>query len=72
MIAFGIQGWMLTKAGVVERVAFLAAALLLINTQIMTDAIGISFAALAIILQLRKRHLKLKQEAQAGAETIVG
>ncbi len=72
MIAFGIQGWMVTKAGVVERVAFLAAALLLINTQITTDAIGISFAALAIILQMRKRHLKLKQEAQAGAETIVG
>ncbi len=45
-ISSAVQGWMLTKLTVIERILLLASGLMLIETGLMTDGIGFSVLAL--------------------------
>ena len=50
-ISASVQGWLLKKAGWVERVVLFAAALLLIKQGIYTDMVGISLLFLVLVYQ---------------------
>lgn len=60
VLAASVQGWLITKANIFERVLLLAGALLLIKTGIITDAAGLALLALVLGLQYArsKKHKK--------------
>lgn len=51
----GLEGWMFTKCGYIERAALIALSLLMIDTGIITDAIGIAVFVVILALQFVKK-----------------
>ncbi len=59
-LAASVQGWLITKANIFERILLLAGALMLIKPGIITDAAGLALLALVLGLQYArsKKHKK--------------
>jgi TRAP-type uncharacterized transport system fused permease subunit len=64
MVAIGaaMEGFLLTHAGIIERLAFLVGGLLLIDPGLVTDLIGVGLIAIGIFVQVlewkkRKEHV---------------
>jgi TRAP-type uncharacterized transport system fused permease subunit len=55
-LACGAQGWMLRRASAIERIALVAAGLLLMYSAPLADAVGLALAAAALAAQLWKRR----------------
>ena len=55
MLAGGVQGWLLQKAGWPERLLMIIGALMLIDTGLLTDMIGFVLAGSVIVWQLIQR-----------------
>jgi TRAP transporter 4TM/12TM fusion protein len=53
MLAAGLSGYFLAPAGWITRIIFVAAALTLIRPGLMTDAVGLSLAVAAVLLNWR-------------------
>lgn len=51
----GLEGWLVKKANVVERVLLVATAPLFLHTSVITDAIAFAVLAVVIVLQLIKK-----------------
>lgn len=56
-LAAGVEGWLLTRANVVERVLLVAAALGLIHYGLYTDLIGMGLFGAVLIVQMVKSKL---------------
>ncbi|MEM2491740.1 MAG: TRAP transporter permease, partial [Candidatus Bathyarchaeia archaeon] len=56
-LAAGVEGWLLTRANVVERILLVAAALGLIHYGLYTDLIGMGLFAAVFIIQMLKSKL---------------
>ncbi len=65
-LASAVEGWFFVKSRWYERVLMFAASILLINTGLVTDAIGISLM-LAVILLQRVRKKSLQKSAGEAA-----
>jgi TRAP transporter 4TM/12TM fusion protein len=63
-LAGAVQGWLLGRAGLVERVALLAAALLLIKPGWVTDAIGLVLLGGVLGVQGLGRRVERSREAR--------
>lgn len=50
----GLEGWILDRAGVVERIILIAAAPMMLYPGLMTDAIGIGMMTVAFVMQFVK------------------
>ncbi|HEY6005289.1 MAG TPA: TRAP transporter fused permease subunit [Anaeromyxobacter sp.] len=56
-LACGVQGWMLVRAGRIERFLLIAAGLLLVYPTRAADVAGIALVLVAVALQWRKRRV---------------
>ena len=64
MLSGGLEGWFMIKQHWVERILFVAAALLLLYPGMVTDIVGICASAVLIAVQLgRKKHSNNIQNA---------
>ena len=54
-LASALEGWMLTKANILERLILGAAAVLMINTSHLTDLIGIGMIAAVLFWQIARK-----------------
>ena len=64
MLSGGLEGWFMIKQHWVERILFIAAALLLLYPGMVTDIVGICASAVLIAVQLgRKKHSNNIQNA---------
>ena len=54
-LAGGLQGWLLKRAGTVERVVLVTAGVMLVYPKPMFDAIGVGLVALVLALQFFRR-----------------
>jgi TRAP transporter 4TM/12TM fusion protein len=59
-VGAAMEGYLLTRAGWIERVMFLAGGLLLIEPKLMTDIIGLALIVLGLLWQIRKRKAEAK------------
>lgn len=67
-IVFFIQGYLIRKTTLIERVLFLSASIALIIPGLLTDTIGIVCLSIAIILQVfTKRHDKFEDDVSLRA-----
>ena len=57
-LAYGIQGWLLSKANVLVRIGFFASSFLLIKQGIITDLIGYLILAVCVLVQIIVRKKK--------------
>jgi TRAP-type uncharacterized transport system fused permease subunit len=55
-LACGVQGWMLVRAGPIERVLFILAGVLLVYPTPAADVAGIVLVLVAVAIQWRKRR----------------
>jgi len=55
MLSGAMEGWFLVRLSVVERILFIASALLLIHPGTITDAIGLLLSAVLIAIQARRK-----------------
>lgn len=55
LFACALQGWFITRMNLIERLILLSSAVLLINTNIKTDLLGVFFIALIVFSQISKR-----------------
>jgi TRAP-type uncharacterized transport system fused permease subunit len=55
-LAGGLQGWLLKRAGIVERVVLVTAGVMLVYPKPMFDAIGVGLVALVVALQFFRRE----------------
>ena len=56
-LACGVQGWMLVRAGRVERTLFILAGLLLVYPGTLADLAGLALILAAVAMQWRKRQV---------------
>jgi len=54
-LAGGMQGWLLKRAGVLERMALIGAGIALVYPSRVSDAVGIGLIALVVVVQLLRR-----------------
>jgi TRAP-type uncharacterized transport system fused permease subunit len=64
-LAAGLAGFLLRPTGWIVRLLLIAAALTLINPGLLTDAIGLSLALLALFLNSRERSDAWDEETDA-------
>jgi TRAP-type uncharacterized transport system fused permease subunit len=64
-LACGVQGWMLTRTGKIERALLIAAGLLLVYPTSAADVAGLVLVLVAVVLQWRKRRAPPPAPAQA-------
>lgn len=57
-LAVGVQGWLLERAGMIERIVSMVAGVLMIDPSLSTDIIGAVCAAFVLFIQLKKRREK--------------
>lgn len=69
LFAGGIQGWFFTSAGGIERVALVAAGLLLIHPGLTTDLLALPVAACVLFSQVRKARAQPAPPAWLRAVT---
>jgi hypothetical protein len=67
-LAAGPQGWLLRECSLWQRIALLAAALLLIKPGYVTDAIGLGLLVLVIVVQ---RMLRAPAPGAGGDESVL-
>ncbi|MBI5968182.1 MAG: TRAP transporter permease [Deltaproteobacteria bacterium] len=70
-IAGGIQGWLLKRATVLERIALLAGGFPLVYPGVITDTIGLSLVMVVLASQLAERSMLLKPFAFLMGRHIV-
>lgn len=63
MMAGALEGWLFTKANLVERALMVAAALCTIIVGSMTDVIGLGIGAAVIVMQMARKKAKSPVEA---------
>lgn len=69
-IAAGLQGWLLTKTSLVQRIALLATGFLMVDPGLVTDTIGlIALAAIAIWQKFSAAALKGKASSDVSETT---
>ncbi|MDW8442993.1 MAG: hypothetical protein RML45_00770 [Acetobacteraceae bacterium] len=56
LLAAGLHGWLIARAGWLERGLMVAAAVALIQPGLVTDLLGAGLAGAAILLQLTARR----------------
>lgn len=64
ILGCGVQGWLVTKCNVLERILLLAAALLTLKPGLTTDLIGLAIFVVIFLIQKFKAK-KVNMEAQA-------
>ncbi len=64
-LACGVQGWMLTRTGKIERALLIAAGLLLVYPTSVADVAGLALVLVAIALQWRRRRAPPAAPARA-------
>jgi TRAP-type uncharacterized transport system fused permease subunit len=65
-LACGVQGWMLVRAGWIERAVFIVAGLLLVYPTPAADVAGIVLVLVAVAVQWRKRRARPPAPAPAA------
>jgi TRAP-type uncharacterized transport system fused permease subunit len=56
-LAAGLQGWILRKAGWIERALLIAGGLLVISPVNSLDWVGMALASAAVVMQLARRKV---------------
>lgn len=64
-LACGVQGWMLTRTGKIERALLIAAGLLLVYPTSAADVAGLALVLVAVALQWRRRRAPPAAPARA-------
>jgi TRAP-type uncharacterized transport system fused permease subunit len=70
-LAGGLHGYLLTRAGIVQRVLLVAAAFTLIKPGLMTDVAGIALGTAVLVLQVFARRREAP-EAAGREKTATG
>jgi len=67
-LAAGVEGWLLTKANIAERILLTIAALCLIHYGAQTDLIGLGLFAAVLVAQMLRRKAPVRESRIAGEE----
>jgi|YelNatPaOPRAMG01_1025707.scaffolds.fasta_scaffold12860_4 TRAP transporter 4TM/12TM fusion protein len=72
-LAAGVEGWLLTKANIAERILLIIAALCLIHYGVQTDLIGLGLFVGVIVAQIFKRGASAREPraAEKGLEPAI-
>jgi len=69
-LAAALDGWCLTRVGIVDRLCFGLGALFLIHTGLMTDAIGGALLAVGMLVQWQRYRSAARSRIGAGSGTV--